>query len=269
SVSGFNKESILSKYNNGEDVEFDDHFTRLVEAGKKYYAETEGAVDMGAGPLFDAWGFGFKNEMLPSDEQIRQLMDDYGVDNMDNPDSKVHPVLNFNAFAQGYTCDVLAAYLHKFGIHDMLIDLGEIWCDGLNQRGQPWSIAVDRPVDGNNTPGRDIDGVWVGDGKPHGVVTSGNYRKYYIVDGKKYAHIIDPRTGYPVQHSLLSATIVADDAMSADAYATYCMIIGPEAAKKFILSRSDLQAYLIIADDSSKTGMTEWTSPGFTLRTSE
>ena len=269
SASGFNKNSILSKYNSGENVALDDHFNRLLAAGKLYFDETGGAVDMGAGRLLDARGFGFKKEMLPSDDQIRELMDNYGMKNFDNKDSNIHPVLNFNAFAQGYTCDVVAEYLHKFGIHDMLIDFGEIWCDGLNPNGKPWAIAIDRPVDGNNSPGKDIDGVWVGDGKPHGVVTSGNYRKYYIVDGKKYAHIIDPRTGYPVQHNLLSATIIADDAMTADAYATYCMIIGPDEAKKFISGRSDLEGYLIIADENSPSGMKEWTSAGFTLRTTE
>ena len=115
---------------------------------------------------------------------------------------------------------------------------------------------MDNPVDGNDTPGSDIRGIWVSDGRPCGIVTSGNYRKFFIRDGRKYAHTIDPRTGYPVTHDLLSATVVAPTAAEADALATACMVIGPEGAQRLIDSRPDLEGYLI-------TGTGTWMSDGF------
>ena len=171
--------------------------------------------------------------------------------------------LNFNAVAQGYTCDLVADYLRSVGVTDMLVDIGEIFCSGRNPSGLDWSIGVDRPLDGNDTPGADLDGVWTSGGRSCGIVTSGNYRKYYVRDGVKYAHTVDPRTGYPVSHSLLSATVVAPSAAAADAYATYCMVIGYEEARAFIESRPDLEGYLIRDLDGT---LSEWASPGFTLR---
>ena len=121
---------------------------------------------------------------------------------------------------------------------------------------------MDRPYVGNDVSGADLKGVLEAGPERCGVVTSGTYRKFYVVDGRKYAHTIDPRTGYPVSHSLLSATIVADDAATADALATYCMVIGFEKAAEFIGSRQDLEGYLIYDDGGE---MRTWKSPGFRL----
>ena len=170
------------------------------------------------------------------------------------------PSLNFNAVAQGYSCDVVARYLYSIGVKDMMVDIGEIFCDGKNPSGLQWTIGVDKPVDGNDQPGAQIQGIFSIPEGPHGVVTSGNYRKFYVKDGKKYAHTIDPRTGYPVNHTLLSATIIAADAMTADAYATYCMVIGLEASKEFLASRPDLSGYLVYDDDGV---FATWCSEGF------
>lgn len=146
----------------------------------------------------------------------------------------------------------------------MLIDVGgEIFCQGVNPGGNRWSVGVDRPVDGNNIPGKDLQGI-IGIGpEPCGVVTSGNYRKYYIKDGRKYSHTIDPRTGYPVSHSLLSATVIAPDAAMADALATYCMVVGLEKAREFISSRQDIDGYLIYSDGDT---LSVWHSDGVTVR---
>ena len=182
---------------------------------------------------------------------------------LDSPMDPAPALLNFNAIAQGYTCDLVAGYLRSIGVTEMLVDIGEIYCAGLNPAGRDWTIGVDRPVDGNETPGADLDGIWLSGGRSCGIVTSGNYRKFYVRDGRKYAHTIDPRTGYPVEHSLLSATIVASTAAAADAYATYCMVIGFDEARAFIESRPDLEGYLIRDADGT---MLEWASPGFTLR---
>lgn len=267
-LSGYNKGSQLSRLNAGESVVPNETFREIYALSRKFYDETGGVLDVAAGPLFDAWGFGFSTDSLPSGAAVDSLLAFCGMDKLDERMHPcvpgVRPSLNFNALAQGYTCDKVAAYLRSIGVKDMLVDIGEIFCDGVNPSGKPWSIGVDRPVDGNMTPGSDLDGVWLSSGAAVGVVTSGNYRKYYVRDGRKYSHTIDPRTGYPVSHSLLSATVVAPDAVSADAYATYCMVIGLEEAKAFILSRADLEGYLIY--DAPDGGMAEWASPGFNLR---
>ena len=252
-LSGYNKGSQLSRLNAGGQFEPSAMFREVLDAAVRYWEETDGAVDCAAGPLFDIWGFGFRNDSLPSDELVRQTLARCGMGKLAGGGSSLK--LNFNAIAQGYSCDKVAEYLYSIGVKDMLVDIGEIFCDGLNPKGKPWRVGIDRPVDGNETPGADLQGIWESSGGPQGIVTSGNYRKFYIKDGIKYSHTIDPRTGYPVQHTLLSATVIAPTAMEADAYATYCMVIGTEKAREFILSRPDLEAYLISED--------VWTSPGF------
>ena len=177
--------------------------------------------------------------------------------------SGVLPALNYNAVAQGYSCDVIARYLYSLGVKDMMVNIGEIYCDGQNPSGQPWALGIDRPVDGNNELGADVQGIFSVPSGPHGVVTSGNYRKFYVKDGRKYAHTIDPRSGYPVTHNLLSATVVAPDATLADAYATYCMVIGLEESIAFIQSNPDLEACLVY-DEAGE--YRSWTSDGLTLR---
>lgn len=246
SISGYNRNSLLSRHNAGEEIVPDRYFSELMELSEKYKAMTDGAFDVNGGPLFDIWGFGFTADSLPSPERIAAALEE----------CREGKVINFNAIAQGYTCDVIAAYLHSIGIRDMLVDIGEIYCEGLNPSGKGWAIGVDNPVDGNETPGADMRGIWHSDGSGCGIVTSGNYRKFYIRDGRKYAHTIDTRTGYPVEHNLLSATITAPTAAEADALATACMVLGPEKSMELINSRDDIEGYLISADGV-------WASDGF------
>ena len=266
-LSGYNKGSQLSRYNSGVQVVPNGMFKEIFLISKKLYDETGGALDMASGPLFDAWGFGFTRDSLPSAATVDSLRAICGMDKLDLnmlPLAQgICPKLNFNAIAQGYTCDKIAGYLHSIGITDMLVNIGEIYCEGLNPSGKPWTIGVDMPVDGNmELGGQGLVGKWQGDGSGRGVVTSGNYRKFYVKDGRKYSHTIDPRTGYPVNHTLLSATIVAPDATLADAYATYCMVIGLDEAKIFIESSDGLEGYLVYDDGDS---MSEWESSGFNL----
>ena len=288
SLSGYNKGSTLSRLNAGERVQPEDIFREIYSKSYSVWEETGGAFDVAAGALFDMWGFGFSSDSLPSPEKVRQTLSETGMKRLvpsieaeeicssdlikegaseaegTSPKTwNAAPKLNFNAIAQGYSCDLVASYLYSIGVKDMLVDIGEIFCDGLNPSGLPWSIGIDRPYDGNDSPGEDLSAVWLSDGRPCGLVTSGNYRKFYIKDGVKYSHTIDPRNGYPVTHSLLSATIVAPDAASADAYATYCMVVGLDEAQAFIDSRPDIEGFLIYDDGGQ---MKSWNSPGFILR---
>ena len=284
-LSGYNKGSLLSRFNAGETIRPNGLFLEMYRVGYAWYRRSDGVLDFAAGPLYDAWGFGFKSGEMPSDEQVAQVRAACGMGllkpemtpradgtlsvrdvRLDGTDASV--VLNYNAIAQGYSCDLVAAYLYSIGVKDMLVDIGEIWCDGRNPSGKPWNVGVDRPYDrpddGTDELGAELDGIWSSDGAGNGVVTSGNYRKYYVRDGRKYAHSIDPRSGYPVQHNLLSATIVSPESSAdADALATWCMVIGLDEAKDLVAGLDGVEGYLIYtAEDGS---MAEWASPGFQL----
>ena len=284
-LSGYNKSSLLSRFNAGEAIRPNGLFLEMYRVAYAWYERSEGVLDFAAGPLYDAWGFGFKSGEMPSDEEVAAIKGSCGMGllassmtprpdgtlsvadvRLDGTDAPV--VLNYNAIAQGYSCDLVAAYLYRIGAKDMLVDIGEIWCDGHNPSGRPWNVGVDRPFDrsddGTDELGSELDGIWSSEGRGAGIVTSGNYRKYYVRDGRKYAHSIDPRSGYPVQHNLLSATVVSPDgAADADALATWCMVIGLDEAKELLLSMDGVSGYLIYgAEDGS---MTEWATPDFTL----
>lgn len=271
-LSGYNETSMLSRFNSSRSIVPNDMFLDMYMISREFYTRSGGALDMAAGPLFDEWGFGFKQGEMPSEERVKFLRDNYGMDHLPADREEFRELclkggcgqrLNYNAIAQGFSCDVVAKYLYSLGAKSMLVDIGEIFCDGLNPNSTGWSIAVDKPVDGNQELGAQIQGIWQGDGSPRGVVTSGNYRKFYVVDGKKYAHTIDPRTGYPARHSLLSATVAAPDATSADALATWCMVLGLEGSKTLLEEDPTLEGYLIYEDGEGK--MRTWASEGFNL----
>ena len=283
SLSGYNKGSLLSRLNAGESITPDAFLKDMYDRSYEIYVDTDGGVDVASAPLFDIWGFGFSSGEFPSDDKVSEVLASSGMkrlkrkmedavgadgtlDALSLLSEDVHdaglPKLNFNAVAQGYSCDVIADYLYSIGVKDMLVDIGEFFCDGLNPSGKPWSIGIDKPVDGNNQRGAELQGIFRAPSGPHGIVTSGNYRKFYVRGGKKYAHTIDPRTGRPVQHSLLSATIVAKDATLADAYATWCMVVGLDEAKAFLDSTPDFEGCLIYDDEGQ---MRTWCSAGFTL----
>ena len=280
-LSGYNKASLLSRLNAGETITPNAMLCRVYDLSYAFFQRSEGAFDAACGPLFDIWGFGFTTDSLPGPERIAEAAARSGMGRLKprmedamSADGTLRatdllqdgtgeaPVLNFNAIAQGFSCDYVAAYLHGLGVKDMLVDIGEIYCEGLNPQGKPWAIGIDRPVDGNNTPGADMEGVWHSSGTSgQGVVTSGNYRKFYVRDGRKYSHTIDPRSGAPVSHNLLSATVVAQDATTADAVATWCMVLGFKEAA-LLLQDSALEGCLIY---DTGDGIRAWTTPGFGL----
>lgn len=254
-VSGYNGASLLSRMNAGETIADDGSRRRailreLTEYCDSLFIETGGALDTRAAALFDVWGFGFKKGEMPSEAEAEAAKNDRSR-------------MNFNAVAQGYSADLLGRFLSSQGVTDMLVDVGgEIFCTGVNPSGKGWTIGIDAPFDGNMNPGQNIQGIFtIPPGSRCGVVTSGNYRKFYIKDGVKYSHTVDPRSGAPVTHNLLSATIVAPTSALADALATYCMVIGFEQASAFIESRDDLEACLITSDRV-------WCSQGFVLNAS-
>ena len=276
SISGYNKGSILSRVNSGERVALDSVFIDIFNISKEIWLKSGGAFDPSAGPLFDLWGFGFADSTATAESKALLAagmkeyigMDLFGFEEtpegtfLTKADERCR--LNFNAIAQGYSCDVMARVLESFGSANYIVELGgEIVCKGEREQGGPWRIWIDKPEDGNNVSGAlKQDVVSVSD---CGLVTSGNYRKFYVEDGQKYSHTVDPVTGAPVRHSLLSATVLACDGATADAYATWFMVIGTDAARQVIstqLASEHVEAYLVYGDQDD---MRVWHTPGLIL----
>lgn len=258
SLSGYDTTSLVSQINRGENPPLDSLFIECFNLSKEVYEATSGTFDISGAPLFDIWGFGFKEKVEITPKMIDSIRQFVGMEKLTisydttagthhlhktDPRMKV----NLNAIAQGYSCDCIAGKLEKMGITSYLIEIGgEIICKGLNSRGKEWSVAIDRPIDGNFLPGNDIQTII--ELTDAGLVTSGNYRKFYIKDGEKYSHTINPATGYPVKHNLLSATVIAPTAAMADAYATYLMVIGLEKAQEFLAANPHMEALLVYGE---------------------
>jgi thiamine biosynthesis lipoprotein len=255
SLSGYDTTSLVSRINRGENPKLDDLFIECFNISKQVWEETSGAVDVSGGPLFDIWGFGFREKIEITPQMIDSVKQFIGMDKLSiiydstanaNFLHKADPrmKLNFNAIAQGYTCDYIAGKFNSMGIENYLIEVGgEIICKGVNRKGKEWNVAIDKPIDGNFIPGNSIQTII--EISNCGLVTSGNYRKFYIQDGEKYSHTIDPASGYPVRHNLLSATVIAESAAIADAYATYLMVIGLDKAVEFLDNQSSMEALLV------------------------
>ncbi len=263
SLSTYNPASVISLVNRNEEVDLDTLFTNVFNKSYEIWSLTDGAFDITAAPLINAWGFGPDATKRFNESIKNRLMELVGMDKIKIVDGKVvksdpDMCLDVNAIAQGYTVDLLFNYLSSQGFESYLVEVGgEVRTRGTKPGGMPWIIGLDKPSDGNITPGlyRQADIKLV----DKALATSGNYRKYFIEDGIKYSHTIDPKTGYPVRHQLLSATIITDDCMTADALATACMVLGLEKARDLIQKIDGLEAYLVYSDEEGdfKTWFTE------------
>ena len=254
SMNPFNPNSIIAKVNRNEDVEVDEWFTVVFNKAMEVSAKTDGAFDVTAAPLINLWGFGFENVDSVSQQVIDSLKSFVGYQKVriengrvvkDDPRIK----LNFSAIAKGYASDIVAAVLEREGVENYMVYIGgEITSKGKNQNGNCWGLGINKPEDNSTGLTQEVERV-AEVCKKIGFATSGNYRNYYIKDGKKYAHIIDPHTGFPSERSILSATIVAPDCMTADAYATAFMVMGVEAAEKIAARAPEIEYFLIYSDD--------------------
>ena len=244
SLSTYVPGSIISKINNNDTgVTVDDHFKEVFNKAMEVSKKTQGSFDVTVAPVINAWGFGFTRKGEADSAMIDSLLDFIGYSMVrleGNKLIKVKPqvILDFNAIAPGYTVDVLASYLESKGIVDYLIELGgEVITKGKKYRDGYWTVGIDKPNE-IQTEGRPLQAIIKV--KDRALATSGNYRKFYVKNGKKYAHIIDPYTGYPAKHNLLSATVLAAECMAADAYATTFMVMGMEKSKQFISEHEEL-----------------------------
>ena len=244
--SMFNPQSTVARINSGDStVERSEMFNEIYQLAQTVSKETDGAFDITVAPLVNAWGFGFKHEQLPTPEQVDSLL-------------QLRNQMDFSAIAKGYGCDVVARLLESHGIHTYMVEIGgEVVVSGKNAKGDDWHIGITKPTeDSLNVEGEMQTVLSITD---HAMATSGNYRNFYYQGGRKYAHTIDPRTGYPVQHSLLSATVLAENCATADAYATSFMVLGVEGAKAVLARHPELMAYLIYTDEKGQ--LTTWASP--------
>ena len=254
SLSPFNDTATITRINRNEAVVPDTFFTNVFRRSMEISEETDGAFDITVAPLVNAWGFGFKQGRFPDSLMVDSLLQLTGYRKASlTPEGEVlkqDPRMMFNcsAVAKGYAVDVIAQLLERAGCRNFMVDIGgEVVVRGRNARNELWRIGINKPVDDSLSRNQELQMVL--HMQDIGIATSGNYRNYYYKDGKKYAHTIDPRTGYPVQHSILSATVIARDCMSADAYATAFMVMGLEEAERFTASRPDLDACFIYSDD--------------------
>ena len=253
SLSLYVDSSVLSRVNRNEDVKVDKFFSEAFKRSAEITEMTEGAFDITVGPLVRAWGFGPDDKRNFSESKRDSLLRLVGMDRVKIENGrliKASPGINldFNAIAQGYSVDVISGFFDDKGIKSYLIEIGgEVRVKG-DKQGILWRIGIDRPEDNNNLPGNDLQAVI--SLKDRSLATSGNYRKFYVENGIKYSHTIDPRTGYPSRNQLLSATIIANDCATADGIATACMVIGKEKAIEFLGFHPEFDAFLVYSDDS-------------------
>ena len=263
SLSPFNKESVITAINENKDVSPDEMFKEVFSLAMDISKETDGAFDITVAPLVNAWGFGFKNGSQPSHHQVDSLLQLVGYKKVSMADGKVKKqdpriMLDCSAIAKGYGTDRVARLLRNRGVQNYMVEIGgEVVTSGVNPERLPWKIGVTKPTDDSLNTGHELQTILNLTDKA--MATSGNYRNFYYKGGKKFAHTIDPKTGYPVQHSILSATVIAKSCAVADAYATSFMVMGLDKARQVLERHPELMAYFIYSDENGE--MAVWFSP--------
>ncbi|MBN1599941.1 MAG: FAD:protein FMN transferase [Bacteroidales bacterium] len=255
SLSTYIPQSIISRINlNDETVVADKLFTRVFNEAKTVNKNTGGAFDITVAPIINALGFGFTPAQSVDSATIDSLLQFVGMDKVKIENGRVikespNIMLDVNAIAQGYSVDVVAGFLDKKRVANYLVEIGgELKAKGVNPKGESWKIGIDRPEEGNMKAGEKLQAIVAVNNRS--LATSGNYRKFYEKGGVKYAHSISPKTGYPVLSRLLSATVMAEECITADAYATAFMVMGLERSIEFLGGHPELDAYLIYSDDA-------------------
>lgn len=258
SLSMFNPHSILSAINDNRDTTTNGYFEAMWAEAERVYALSGGAFDITVAPLVNYWGFGRRvagDRPASSAQAIDSLLAFVGFDKVRLEDHRVVKAdprvqLDGGAVAKGQACDMIAQVLCRQGCDNYLVDIGgEVVAHGVNAKGEPWHIGITKPNLNNEGAQEDLQQILAV--TDICMATSGNYRNYYYDGAERRSHTIDPRTGYPVQHSVLSATIVASTCMRADALATACMVLGADDALDMIARTSDAACYLLVAQNDS------------------
>ena len=252
-LSPYNPNSIISKINHNRDTTLNEHFTHVFNLAQKISAETDGAFDISVAPLVNAWGFGFKHSIEIKPEAIDSIRQFVGYQKIKIDNDKIvkkdeRLMLDCSSIAKGYGVDRVANFLKSKGVKHYMVDIGgEVALKGKSARMKTWRIGINKPVEDSLSINQELQTIL--EISDIGMATSGNYRKFYYKDGKKYAHTIDPRLGCPIQHNILSATVIASDCTTADAYATAFMVMGLEKSKAFCEEHPELNAYFICSGE--------------------
>ena len=263
SLSPFNKESVITAVNQNREVMLDPYFVEVFNKAMEISRETKGAFDITVAPLVNAWGFGFKHEQMPTKRQVDSLRQIIGYQKVALKNGKVEKqdprmMLDCSAIAKGFGVDAVARLLRDRGVQNFMVEIGgEVVTCGVNAQRLPWRVGVVKPSEDSLSTGHELQTILNVTDKA--MATSGNYRNFYYKNGRRYAHTIDPKTGYPVQHSLLSATVLAASCTVADAYATSFMVMGLDNARQLLEHHPELMAYLIY--DDGKGDIAVWFSP--------
>ena len=263
SLSPFNKESVITAVNQNREVMLDPYFVEVFNKAMEISRETKGAFDITVAPLVNAWGFGFKHEQMPTKRQVDSLRQIIGYQKVALKNGKVEKqdsrmMLDCSAIAKGFGVDAVARLLRDRGVQNFMVEIGgEVVTCGVNAQRLPWRVGVVKPSEDSLITGHELQTILNVTDKA--MATSGNYRNFYYKNGRRYAHTIDPKTGYPVQHSLLSATVLAASCTVADAYATSFMVMGLDNARQLLEHHPELMAYLIY--DDGKGDIAVWFSP--------
>lgn len=264
SLSMFNPNSIISQINSGKSNETDSLLRTIFHIAREVSQATDGAFDITVAPLVNAWGFGFKHGALPDSLQVdslRQLIGWNRISLKDNKFFREDPrmVIDLSAVAKGFGSDCVAQMFRKHGINNFMIEIGgEVVTSGVSPKAKAWRIGVNKPQEDSTSTSNELQTILQMNNCA--MATSGNYRNFYIDNGRKIAHTIDPKTGYPVQHSILSSTVIAPTCAIADAYATAFMVLGLEKSLQVLDKHPELMAYFIHTDKEGNYQV--WKSPG-------
>jgi thiamine biosynthesis lipoprotein len=264
SLSTYVPTSLISRVNrNDSSVLLDKYFIDVFNKSVEVSNRTNGAFDVTVAPLINAYGFGFTKRANVTPSMIDSLLNLVGYEMISIDNGKIvkqnpRVMIDFNAIAQGYSVDVISGFLESKHVNNYLVELGgEVRAKGKKENGEPWKVGIDQPTEMDDS--RELQAALNMEGRA--MATSGNYRKYYEENGKRFAHIIDPKTGSPGKHNLLSASVIADDCMTADAYATAFMVMGMEKAKSFLEQNKELHLEVFFIYDDQGSWKT-FASPG-------
>lgn len=257
SCSMYDSTSIISRINNNDPtVEADDWFIDVFKKSAEVSALSEGALDITVGPVVRTWGFGAQPMAKHDSAYIDSLLQYVGMDKVKLVGRKIVKQLpgvslDVNGVAQGYSVDVLAKFFDEKGIRNYLVEIGgEVRTKGTNAKNTLWHVGIDRPADNNLVPGQQIQAIIELNNRS--MTTAGNYRKFFVENGVKYGHTINPKTGYPAKNTMLSATVVANDAVTADAWDTAFMVLGIEKSKEILSQLKGIDVYFIYCNDKGE-----------------
>jgi len=252
SLSTYNTASVISKINNNESFETDSFFREVFIKSVEINKLSDGVFDITVGSLVEAYGFGIYKKKAITRNLLDSLLQFVGMEKVKLQDTKIIKQspgvrIDCNAIAQGYSVDIISEFLEKMECTNYLVEIGgEVRAKGLNSNNEIWRVGIDKPINNSIAENREIQEIIKLKNKS--LATSGNYRKFYEENGIKFTHSIDPKTGLSRTDSLLSVSILANDAATADALATTCMVMGIQNATVLIKSLPDVAAYFIYAD---------------------